>query len=142
MILFKARGRPGQAGPEKAKRWIQVTHKLDVASSRHAFGPTAPAVTTTACRGLGWGLGKGRDQDETRCPASGKGTSVTVAEHPGGAGLCGKRVTPVPSLVRKRGCPQLGQGRGGLNGGESMSLLHSTSVEGKGSACWCGRHPH
>ena len=59
MILFKARGRPGQAGPEKAKRWIQVTHKLDVASSRHAFGPTAPAVTTTAW-GPRVGIGKGK----------------------------------------------------------------------------------
>ena len=95
-----------------------------------------------ACRGLGWGLGKGRDQDELRCPASGTGTRVTVAEHQGGAGLCGKRVTPVPTLVSKRGCPQLGRGHGGLSSGEGMSPLHSTSVEGKGSACWCGHHPH
>ena len=69
MILFKVRGRPGQAGPEKAKGWIQVTrspgtHKPDVASSRQAFGPTAPAVTTTLQRPPGMqgprvGIGKG-----------------------------------------------------------------------------------
>lgn len=67
MILFKARGRPGQAGPEKAKGGFRSpgTHKPDVASSRHAFGTTAPAVTTAlqhppGVQGPRVGIGKGK----------------------------------------------------------------------------------
>lgn len=74
-------GRPGQENPERTNRQTQVmgTHKPDSATSRHAFEPSTPAVTSAMqfppCGGvrgwLGWGLGKGGDRDGTRRLASG-----------------------------------------------------------------------
>lgn len=43
------------------------------------------------------GTGKGRRPGESRCPASGEGMRVTLAEHPGSTGLCGKGARPSSS---------------------------------------------
>lgn len=66
-----------------------------------------------------------------------KGHSGRAPEVQGSVG----RGSHLSSLVRKRGCPQLGQGRGGLNAVKARPYF-IPPVEGKGSACWCKGHPH
>lgn len=106
-------GRPGQAGPGRAQG-IQLTgnhRRVPAASRPAAFEPGTPAVTNAVqprpgaragggARAAQAGPGKG---GQPRWGAAAGRRKLTLAEHLGGAQLCGQKVMSVLFSVSEMG---------------------------------------